>query len=352
MTAHLPIPSGSRLLISRTDRIGDLIMAIPLAESIKLRHPDCEVHIMASLYASPVLENNPNIDGIVRVQHDQLVGNGRYRVELQGKVRRTGFHAVVVLYPEPHVCRLLYRAGIPIRIGTSRRFHSLYFNHYIHHSRKTNRMHEAEYNLDFLKFFAAGPTVTMPRVLLTEIERRNAERILGAKGIDGDFVVVHPGSGGSADSWPLEHFLKLVEDIRQGGMPVLLSGSITEAPIIQQMVDGMHIKAASIAGETDLRTLAAVLARARLVVSNSTGPLHLAAAVGTQVVGLYPNKRVMSPVRWGPLGGNHLVLQPSVTACRCPEKRCECMKSMSVSVVANTVRQALRGATVQPDVVL
>ncbi len=352
MTARLLIPSGSRLLISRTDRIGDLIMAIPLAESIKLRHPDCEVHVMGSLYASPVLENNPNIDGIVRVQHDQLVGNGRYRVELQGKVQRAGFQLVVVLYPEPHVCRLLYRAGVPIRIGTSRRFHSLYFNQYIHHSRKTNRLHESEYNLDFLRFFGDGPTVTMPRVCLTEKERLNAERILTSKGITGDFVVVHPGSGGSADSWPLDHFLKLVEEMSQGGMPVLLSGSITEAPVIQKMIDGMNIKAASIAGETDLRTLAAVLARARLVVSNSTGPLHLAAAVGTRVVGLYPNKRVMSPVRWGPLGANHIVLQPSGSVCRCPEKRCECMRSMSVSVVANTVRNVLGGAPVQPDVVL
>jgi heptosyltransferase-3 len=82
------------------------------------------------------------------------------------------------------------------------------------------------------------------------------------------------------------------------------------------------------------------LARARLVVSNSTGPLHLAAAVGTPVVGLYPNKRVMTPVRWGPVGEGHVVLQP-LTVCRCPENRCDCMKSISVESVLVAVTSAL-----------
>jgi heptosyltransferase-3 len=345
MAADLNITPGSKILVSRTDRIGDLLMALPLAESIKLRHPECEVYVMASLYASPVLENNPHIDGIVRVQHDQLVKNGRYRIELQAKVRRAVYHAAVILYPEPHVCRLLHRVGVPHRIGTSRRFHSLYFNHHLHHSRKTNRKHEAEYNLDFLRFFADGPTVRTPRVTVTEREQQQAENILKVRGITGDFVLVHPGSGGSADSWPLEHYQKLVDEIQGNGVAVVLSGSMSETPTIERMVSALRRGPATIAGDTDLRTLAAVLSRARLVISNSTGPLHLAAAVGTQVVGLYPSKRVMSPVRWGPLGEGHVVLQPAVSVCRCPEKRCGCMRSLSVATVAGSVWSILNRAT-------
>ncbi|MBI5266595.1 MAG: glycosyltransferase family 9 protein [candidate division Zixibacteria bacterium] len=344
MAADLNIMPGSKILVSRTDRIGDLLMAVPLAESIKLRYPDCEVHVMASLYASPVLENNSRIDGIVRVQHDQLVMNGRYRIELQSKVQRAGYQVAVVLYPEPHVCRLLYRVGVPHRIGTSRRFHSLYFNHHIHHSRKSNRQHEAEYNLDFLKFFVDGPTVATPRVNITEREQKHADDILKGRGVVGDFVLIHPGSGGSADSWPLEHYQKLVDEIQQKGIPVVISGSMSETPIIERMVSAMRIRPTTIAGDTDLRTLTAVLARARLVVSNSTGPLHLAAAVGTRVVGLYPSKRVMSPVRWGPLGEGHRVLQPSVAVCRCPQKKCNCMRSLAVATVADAVWAVLEQA--------
>jgi len=247
MTAKLDIAPGSRILISRTDRIGDLLMAVPLAESIKLRHSDCEIHVMASLYASPVLENNPRIDGIVRVQHDQLVKNGRYRIELQAKVQRTGFHTAIVLYPEPHICRLLFRAAVPHRVGTSRRFHSLYFNHYIHHSRKTNRKHEAEYNLEFLRFFGDGPTVHSPQVTVTERERQSADSILKSRGIVGEFVLIHPGSGGSADSWPLEHYQKLVDVISQRGIPVVLSGSMAETSQIERIVSALKAKPVTIA---------------------------------------------------------------------------------------------------------
>jgi lipopolysaccharide heptosyltransferase II len=341
MSDQLEIPKGARIVVSRTDRIGDLLLALPLAESIKLRHPDCEVHVMASLYASPVVEHNPNIDGIVRVQLDQLIGNGRYRVELQAKVAKLGFHTAVVLYPEPHVCRMLHRVGVPHRIGTSRRFHSLYFNHHIHHSRKTNRKHELDYNLDFLRFFADGATVSRPRVCLIDRDKQGSVRLLESRSILGDFMVIHPGSGGSADRWPLENFLRLADLIMKQGVQVVVTGSVSEAPVIERTAAHLGIRVPTIGGDTDLRTLSAVLASARLVVSNSTGPLHLAAAVGTPVVGLYPSKRMMSPVRWGPVGEEHLVLQPSAAVCRCPEKRCECMRSMSVETVFAGVSKAL-----------
>lgn len=340
VSQKLELPSGSKILVSRTDRIGDLLLAVPVAESIKLRHPDCEVHVMASLYASPLLENNPHIDGIVRVQVDQLINNGRYRVELQSKVAKAGFEAAVVIYPDPNICRLLYKVGVPHRIGTSRRFHSLYFNHYVHHSRKANVQHELVYNLDFLRFFANGPTVTQPVVHLIERDRKGAEALLSSKSVAGDFVTIHPGSGGSADRWPLEQFLKLADLLQGEKVQVVISGSQSEAAQIIEVSRRLGIAVPTIAGDTDLRTLGAILERARLVVSNSTGPLHLAAAVGTRVIGLYPGKRVMSPVRWGPVGTGHQVIQPTIS-CRCTGKRCECMKAIRVENVHAAVIAAL-----------
>ncbi len=340
MSQKLELLSGSKILVSRTDRIGDLLLAIPVAESIKLRHPDCEVHVMASLYASPLLENNPRLDGIVRVQVDQLINNGRYRAELQSKVGHAGFEAAVVIYPDPNICRLLYKVKVPHRIGTSRRFHSLYFNHYIHHSRKSNVQHEMVYNLDFLRFFAEGPTVTQPAVHLIERDRKGAESLLSAKSVTGDFVLIHPGSGGSADRWPLERFLKLADLLQSKKVQVVISGSQNESSQIEEMSKRLGIEVPTIAGDTDLRTLGAILERARLVVSNSTGPLHLAAAVGTRVIGLYPGKRVMSPVRWGPVGAGHQVIQPTIS-CRCSGNRCECMKSIRVEHVYSAVISAL-----------
>jgi lipopolysaccharide heptosyltransferase II len=310
MSSEVDIRPGDRLLVSRTDRLGDLVLALPFVESLKARYPRCHVDVLASLYASPILEHNGSIDGIMRVQNDQLLSSRNYCKDLAHKIRQADYQAVVVLYPERHISRLLYQVGIPHRIGTAGRFHSVFFNHRLMHSRKANRKHESEYNLDFLKYFDEGPTVTDPRVYPTVKEVNNARRIIAKAGVTEPFVVVHPGSGGSAERWPMERFIELAGLLKAQGLQVLLTGSLEEGRLIDDIISGAGADVPVIAGDTDLRTLAAVLSLAATVVANSTGPLHLAVAVGTRVVGLYPGRRIMSPVRWGPIGAGHVVIQP------------------------------------------
>ena len=313
MNNGLDIQPNDRLLVSRTDRLGDLILALPFVESLKARYPRSRVDVLASLYASPILENNKRIDGILRVQNDMLSSSRNYCKDFAHKIKLADYKAVVVLYPERKVSRLLYRVGIPHRYGTAGRFHSVFFNHRLLHSRKANKKHESEYNLDFLKYFGDGPVVRTPAVYPTEKELRNARRILDKAGIQNRFLVIHPGSGGSAERWPLERFVELTRELDRAGYQVLVTGSAEEGALIDRGLEKARTSVARITGQTDLRTLAAVLSLASAVVANSTGPLHLAVAVGTRVVGLYPGIRVMSPVRWGPVGEGHVVIQPTAT---------------------------------------
>lgn len=337
MAQEIDLQPGDKILISRTDRLGDLILALPFVETMKRRYPKCRIDVLASLYASPILENNPHIDKIVRVQNDQLWSDNLYKKDLLHKIRMEEYKVVVALYPERDIAQLFQRAEIPYRIGTARRFHSIYFNYHITHSRKANVKHEFEYNLDFLKFFRDGDTITVPQVYLLEKELRNARRILNDVGADETFVVVHPGSRGSAERWPLERFVELYRRISHQGLSVVLSGSEEEGKHLQEATTGLDVPVRDITGQTDLRTLAAVLSLARVVVANSTGPLHLATAVGTHVVGLYPSRKAVSPKRWGPLGEPHRVIQPNDVECSCPPKQCRCMSTISVDQVAAEV---------------
>lgn len=345
-TSHnlIELKAGDKILISRTDRLGDLILALPFVETIKLRYPDCRIEVLASLYASPILENNSRIDRIVRVQNDQLATNNLYKKDLIHRLKMSEYRVVVALFPERKISRLFYKAGIPIRIGTAGRFHSIFFSHHLMHSRKSNRRHEYEYNLDFLRFFKEGETVTMPKVYPLERELKNANRILTEAGIDTDkpFVVLHPGSGGSAERWPLNKFLELYARIHKLGVHAVISGSEKERKIIEQEAGSQGISVKSISGDTDLRTLAAALSMATMVVANSTGPLHLAVAVGTSVVGLYPGRRRMSPRRWGPLGERDKVILPTGDECHCPPKQCTCMEKISADEVADAVQDLYR----------
>lgn len=334
MVQVLDIQPGDRLLVSRTDRLGDLVLALPLVETLKARFPDCVVDVLASLYASPILENNPSIDRIVRVQNDQLVASRHYRKELEQRIRKGNYKAAIVLYPERHISRLLYRAEVPVRIGTAGRFHSVFFTHRLLHSRKANKKHESEYNLDFMAYFCDGVTITRPAVYPTDKELRNAQRVIKECGVDGPFVVVHPGSGGSAERWPMVRFVELYDRLSRNRRVAIVTGSDIEGDDVKTVAGERGVVLREITGRTDLRTLAAVLSLATVVVANSTGPLHLAVAVGTRVVGLYPGREIMSPVRWGPVGVGHRVLQPEVEQCRCTEGHCRCMETITVEQVA------------------
>lgn len=339
MSKEIELSDGDRILISRTDRLGDLILALPFVASIKARYPLCRVDVVASLYASPILENNADIDGIVRVLNKQLVTDSFYRKDFLGKIKAADYKVAVVLYPERHISSVFYKAEIPVRIGTAGRFHSVFFNYHIFHHRKTNAKHEAEYNLDFLRFFRDGPTVKLPVVYPLKKEIDNARRVLLQKGVNGRFVVLHPGSGGSAERWPLSRFLELHEILTRQGFQIVLTGSEREGIMIDEACQERGIRPRHIYGDTDLRTLAAALSLAEVVVANSTGPLHLAVAVGTKVLGLYPGKAVMAPVRWGPLGKHDRVLLPEVPECHCPPGQCTCMHTISAEKAAREVAE-------------
>jgi len=184
MPEKIDLQPGDKLLISRTDRLGDLVLALPFVETMKRRYPECNIEVLTSLYASPILEYNPSVDKIMRVQNDMLRSDKLYKKNLLHKIKMGNYKAVVVLYPERRISQLFNKAEIPIRVGTAGRFQSIFFNVHLFHSRKSNLKHESEYNLDFLAFFKEGETVKSPKVYLQEREISHAQRMLKESGIE------------------------------------------------------------------------------------------------------------------------------------------------------------------------
>jgi ADP-heptose:LPS heptosyltransferase len=273
----------------------------------------------------------------MRVQNDMLRKDKLYKKDLLHKIKLGGYKAVVVLYPERRISQLFNKAEIPVRVGTAGRFHSIFFNVHLRHSRKSNLKHESDYNLDFLTFFKDGNTVRSPKVYLEDREISHARRILKESGIEGPFVVIHPGSKGSAECWPVDRIIELYKRLNEADINVVISGSEEEGEICDSIAREKGVSLRKITGQTDLRTLAAVLSLSEIVVANSTGPLHLATALGTQVVGLYPSKKVMSPKRWGPLGNKDIVILPEREECQCPPHNCTCMETIAVDTVFDAV---------------
>ncbi len=311
MPRRIKLFPQDRILVCRTDRIGDLILTIPLIESLKARCPENEIDVLASEYAAPVLEYNPNINEIIGIDPTRLAGDSEYFERVRKNLKTKAYQAALLVFPERIVCRLIRGAGMPYRIGTVRRLHSFSFNRFLFHSRKRGLKHESEYNLDFLKFFPGRPYITVPRVYITDKEKAEARRLLSENNVNGRVVVIHPGSGGSARDWPLGNFAELTRKISENGISVILTGSVAEKEMIECSGFMANENTINLAGQTDLRLLGAVMSLADLSIANSTGPLHLAAAVGTRVIGFYPNDKIMGPKRWEPLGEGHAVFYPA-----------------------------------------
>lgn len=333
----MPAPPR-KILITRTDRIGDVILSLPTVHAIKQAWPDAHVTFLVAGPVAPIVRMCPWVDDYL------TTGPGEPVRSLAARLRAESFDAAICLYPRAAIARSLRAAGIPLRVGTSRRWYSLMFNRRVPVSRAQGPHHESVYNMMILSGLPMPLVAPVKPVCEPPDDAvREARIILGEHGIAPDadgFVVVHPGCGGSARNWGWHRYRELIERLHMDGRRVVITGSSAEAPAADKLAAGMDAGATVLAGRTDLETLTAILKMATVFVGPSTGPMHLAAAAGTPVVALFGPVRNTTPDRWGPLGDGHKVLLPPVPVCDCKVNQCQrgdCMDLIKVEEVVGWV---------------
>jgi heptosyltransferase-2 len=329
-----------RILIVRTDRIGDVLLTTPVAAALRAHFPQARIGWWVRSYTAPLLENNPDADEVI-VDRAEPVG------EIIARLRKGGYDAAVVAYPRFRVAWALYRAGIPVRIGPASKWYSLFFNRRIWQHRSEGAKHEADYNLELLAPLGVPFRRYSTRFYLTADERARAKKNLEGYRISFQkpVVILHPGSGGSSGRWPLSHFMELGDLLQEMGCDVIVTGGPGE-DYQYAMIDNMRRSPVFIAaGSLSLRELAAIFSWANLVVSNSTGPLHIAVALNVPTVSVFSSITTCHPRRWGPYpdfveGGNghKVILEPDIKMPRTD------LSAVAVENVLAVCRQQLKTA--------
>ncbi len=304
------MPSKYRhIVVSRTDGIGDVILTLPMIGALREHFPDARITLLGRSYTAPIAAGCTNIDAFANwdeVSAAHPAGAKQAEAEF---IRKLNADLILHVFPRKEVVRAAYTAGCPIRVATGRRWHTLMSaNRKVWFSRKGSELHEAVLNLKMLEaiglkvdasddrlceWYGFQPTVPVPT---------QATQFVAAE----KTVLLHPLSHGSALEWPVEAFAELAHQLCDAGFSVGITGTARER---NQLGDQLPWgKVTDFCGALSLDELIAVIGASSGVVAASTGPLHIAAALGRHALGLYSPKPPIYPVRWRPIGTRAEVL--------------------------------------------
>ena len=318
-----------RILVSRTDNLGDVVLTFPMIGILKNKYPDAQIYFLGKTYTKPLADLNINISGFLN--YDEI--KEKSEEEAAEELKSYGFDAIIHVYPQKQIAKLAKKAKIPVRIGTSHRFyHWFTCNRLVNFSRKNSDLHEAQLNIKLLKPLKIKyiPPVDelykyygLKKPELTEDEKKveyydkvvDIDSFTDSNKIN---LVLHPKSNGSAEEWGLDNFGKFLELIPEDKIKVFLTGTKAEGELFKDFSNLYADKLTDVTGIFSLKQFIYFLYKTDGIVAASTGPLHIAAALGKFAVGLYSPKRPVFPKRWAPIGKNAYYIVDE----NCEEDKC------------------------------
>ncbi len=277
--------------------MGDLLMSLPAVRSLRRAYPQAELALLMKKELLPLLENHPDLDRLL--PYDPAEGQGWGAIgKWGGRLRSGRFDTAIILNPTRQFHVASFLAGIPRRIGYRRKWGFLLTDAVQDTKEKRNR-HEAEYNLELME--PLGVPASAPELVLavTPEQEREAAGLLPA-----GCIALHPWTSNRTKALPLSFFEETAQALAGQGRQVAWIGE-PEAGEKPPLLKG---GALDLTGRVPLRLLAAVLKRCGLLISNDSGPAHVAAGVGTPLLVVAPEPHRPVLERWAPLGKNSRLL--------------------------------------------
>ncbi len=352
---------AERILVVKAAGIGDLLLAVPALRALRARFPEATIDLLVTPKCESLLQSCSYVDHVFVIptegmQNKIVISEIKPLLQLLRQLRSRQYDLLVNLY---HLFsnrgafrfRLLLQAvGAKFSIGRNTDGRGTFYDAWIDDSWEDPAFasrHEADLNLDVVRLLGAedpGEGLEFPvheenRAALTEVLEQEGIRETRALRI-----VLNPGGDAVYKRWPAEYFARLADLlIEKTGAEVLVVGGKKDRPVIERVLSQMERHAIDLTGKLTLPELAALFSTSDLMVTNDTGPMHLAVAVGIPVVALFgPGK----PGRYGPYGGagrHHLLYHPVVCS-PCTNFECrdrDCLWSIRPEEVFEKVEEIL-----------
>ncbi len=341
------LPKGffpKRILVVKLDHIGDVLLATPVFSNLRREYPNSEIHALTGSWSRIILENHPDVNRVFEYNSPrfcrsapstslkdafQIYRELRYKkydllIELRGDWRFAMFALLRVS------SKRLNRASLQI----ANKFGSAQFS----------SKHETIRNLDVLKQSGIPTPIQNTTFTVTSEEEKWASDFLKSHQIktEDPVVAIHPGSPVPQKRWITDRYAELADWlVTHKRAQILFVGVKDEIPIINEIKGKMHGESVNIAGETNVSQLASILLKCDILIGNDSGPMHLAAAVGIQTIGLFGPG---DPERFGPVGEMCFIIRKKPDCPPCSGKVCKfgsegCMSKIHVADVIQCIEK-------------
>jgi len=340
----------NNILLIRTDRIGDVILTTPAIKLLHDTYPEARIFFLTREYTAPLLKHHLYLDDIILYKPEDRHHGLKGHLKLSQELKDRNIDLAFLFYPQAKIAFSLFWAGIPNRIGTGYRWFSFLLNYRKYEHRKYGKKHELEYNLSLLEGYVPQlphrAAVTFDFQVDNDLKQRQ-HQICEKYRLSKEYIIIHPGSGGSAPNLPPEKYVEILKYLSENTSDhLILVGDPSEKPLISGILDRSEIELIPILGEWDLETYMAMISRAKLFISNSTGPLHIARAYNIPLLAFYCPAIPCAPERWGPYNQLQHVITPAVSPCKsCNIKKCpygNCLNHIPWEKIQNLLDKFLR----------
>ena len=353
-----PDPGSVNILIVKTSAIGDVIHTLPALNALRRKYPEARIDWLVEEAAADLVIGHKALDAVLVSRRKVWVRNLK-----QGKVLAAwqGFADFVkelraIEYDLLVDFQGLLKSGIFVGLARAKR--KVGFGRGMEHAECSYiflnepvppvnmDQHAAIRELLLLKAIGIGSEDVVFDLPIGEEQREKIGQLLEAEGVDPvkPLVAINPMTTWETKHWRNERFVRVADQLLAKGMAVVFSGGLQDVRGIDEIRAAMTGKAASLAGKTTLKDLAALYERVAVLITTDTGPMHLAAAAGTPVVALFGPT---APWRTGPFGSGHKILRSELACSPCLKKHCdrdhECMEQITVDQVVQATQAVLAG---------
>ena len=334
MSTNSSFKSPKRFLLIRTDRIGDIILTLPVVTALRKIYPDAFIAFLSRSYTLPLIEQYNGIDLLLTYEPEGRHKGWKGVSRLGNELEELNFQTALLFYPRFELAFALFKAKIPSRIGTGFRWYSFLMNKLVFEHRKECKKHESEYNLALLEtLIPEGNPIPQYefKEWIPDSWWKNFQTELKSK----NYVIVHPGSGDSAPNLNKSQYKLIIRNLLENtDCTILLTGIVGEELLIHDLAkDFPEERVKKTVGRFTLKDFFSVVRNSSLLIASSTGPLHMANAAKVPILGFFCPAKPHSPARWGPYNQQNYVVTPKINEPEtCDTKNCPhggCLQKLS-----------------------